>query len=899
MKFTALLTVVSLVLLPSLAAAEVPGLMSYQGTLTDPGGAALDTTVDMTFGIYTDSTGGSLIWSETQLAVIVGSGVFNVLLGRVNSIPDTVFNNQERWLSLQVGSDPELDPRQRIAAVGYALRAAESDTADYARSATGASGGWVDAGTTIRLETDTDSVGIGMASPSEKLHVDGSIRIENDYLIGSSTVLSIAGTENTLVGVDAGAGDTGDYGTFVGHSTGQVNQGSFNTFLGQTAGASNTTGLKNTFLGQGAGYNNVTGFENTFLGQVTGVSNVTGSCNTFLGKSAGYNNTVGDSNVFIGYKAGYTETGSGKLYIDNSSTASPLIYGEFDHDLLSINGDVGIGTISPASRLHVNGAIRLGAGSRHFQLQQVHPSDPQGWADLIDYGGIGIGSEDGTNRQMFMFTDGAGSQDILTVATSEDYGSSWQGDFVIQQNGHVGIGTLSPAKHLHVDGSARVSDTLFVDGRVGIGTTSPQAKLHAYTTFTADEGVYGEASVGIHGKGYSGFPGSPGIGVKGETPDGNTNGRLGYYFGAPSYRSAGVYGYTAGVDDYAGKFDGKVAMHYFQMTTSPSDGYVLTSDASGNGSWQPPAGIDLPYSDTDSSDGTLFLIANNDSGAAIRGESNQGTYHTGGVIGTLRDGILCYTEDHVGAAIYALSIGMGYAQYALNEVRELHAYLAGTAAVYAENAADSLYCRLSDLQYAMHAWGTDILETVAKIGGGLWVVGDLTKGKSITTIDHPLDPENMLLSHASMESPEALAVYRGKARLSASGEAIVQMPDYFAAFTKENEATVTLTPVGRPFLTGYDWQSGHRDFKIYGEASREVSWVVYAERDDPYTRMSRYQVEEHKGPGTICDRGKFLHPEAYGYPRNMSFDYQERQQAIEEASPERMKRDIELLQVAR
>ena len=45
---------------------------------------------------------------------------------------------------------------------------------------------------------------------------------------------------------------------------------------------------------------------------------------------AGFSNTAGSGNVFLGNEAGYKETGSNKLYIDNSDTSTPLIYGQFD-----------------------------------------------------------------------------------------------------------------------------------------------------------------------------------------------------------------------------------------------------------------------------------------------------------------------------------------------------------------------------------------------------------------------------------------------------------------------------------------------------------------------------------------------------------------------------------------
>ena len=80
-----------------------------------------------------------------------------------------------------------------------------------------------------------------------------------------------------------------------------------------------------------------------------------------------------------------------------------------------------------------------------------------GWEQYIDYGGIAIGSLDGTNRQMFMFTDGADWQNVFTVATSQNTGTTWEADFVIQQNGNVGIGTENPAAKLDVVGDIKVS----------------------------------------------------------------------------------------------------------------------------------------------------------------------------------------------------------------------------------------------------------------------------------------------------------------------------------------------------------------------------------------------------------------------------------------------------------
>jgi len=167
----------STALLSSVAQADVPGLISYQGILTDDDGVALDATVAITFSIYTDSTGGSQLWTETQSAVSVSQGVFNVLLGRVNPISDAVFSAASCWLQIQVGGDPLMQPRQRIVAVGYAFRAAEADTADHLRGGGGGSDGdWTIVGNDM-YSAVSGNVGIGTTSPNVRLSLGTDINV--------------------------------------------------------------------------------------------------------------------------------------------------------------------------------------------------------------------------------------------------------------------------------------------------------------------------------------------------------------------------------------------------------------------------------------------------------------------------------------------------------------------------------------------------------------------------------------------------------------------------------------------------------------------------------------------------------------------------------------------------
>jgi len=178
--------------------------------------------------------------------------------------------------------------------------------------------------------------------------------------------------ENIFLGLNAGInnivdGMSGSGNVFVGNSAGEKNMfGGADVFIGHLAGYENVAGITNIFIGKESGYNNIEGHSNIYIGHRSGYTNPygnnnvcigpfsglympSGENNVFLGANTG-RNAAGSGNVFLGYYAGTDETGSDKLYIENSNSASPLIYGEFDNDLVKINGD-----------LHVVGSPTLGS----------------------------------------------------------------------------------------------------------------------------------------------------------------------------------------------------------------------------------------------------------------------------------------------------------------------------------------------------------------------------------------------------------------------------------------------------------------------------------------------------------------------------------------------------------
>lgn len=162
---------------------------------------------------------------------------------------------------------------------------------------------------------------------------------------GSGTGLT-TGSNNTFLGRLTGPANTdGGSNVFIGHKSGLLNtRGSYNVFAGNGSGRSNTLGHYNVFLGMNAGYSNATGSNNVYLGHDAGVLNDRGTNNTFVGTNSGMNNR-GVGNVFLGFGAGGVEpSGSNKLYIANSSTATPLIYGDFAASKVVLYGKVGANT---------------------------------------------------------------------------------------------------------------------------------------------------------------------------------------------------------------------------------------------------------------------------------------------------------------------------------------------------------------------------------------------------------------------------------------------------------------------------------------------------------------------------------------------------------------------------
>ncbi len=199
---------------------------------------------------------------------------------------------------------------------------------------------------------------VGLPDPAQ---VGGNYGSFNCYVGYEAGYSSLYGAHNAYIGYASGHNSTSDNNTFVGSLSGSQNTvGGDNTFIGAEAGERNLTGSANVLLGRWAGWNIIDGSGNTLIGSYagsdlqSGQNNViigsgamadiyygadgTGSSNVIIGAGAGKKALYGSSNIFIGNMAGSEVTGSNLLYISNTSTETPLIYGNFSNNSFRVNG---------------------------------------------------------------------------------------------------------------------------------------------------------------------------------------------------------------------------------------------------------------------------------------------------------------------------------------------------------------------------------------------------------------------------------------------------------------------------------------------------------------------------------------------------------------------------------
>ncbi len=473
---------------PGIAAA--PGLINYQGILTDDLGAPVGGHHDLTFRIYPDAAGGTPLWQETHIQAAVEDGLFTVILGSVTTFPASLFDAEDRWIGITMDANPEFAPRMRMTSVPWAMRAAVADTALVAA---GSDGDWIVSGDDMWSGV-SGNVGVGTDAPQAKFDVlFGALRSSRS----PSQYLEIRDVDAT--------------GAKVTSMSPELNKKSL-SFHALHDGTGSPAGETCMFFSVGSvlaptealairesGNVGVGVHDPAYRLDVAGTVQMS-SFRMQTGASAGHVLTTDSSGN------GTWQPGGGP---DNDWT----VVGD---DMYSaVSGNVGIGTTAPGKRLQVGnntvanteGMIRLASrsgtqGSNRTWDIGVPETDAvttgPGYSFVIDDTNAGTDPE-------FMVKYGTGRVGVGTVAPEAQvhiYKASdataeyalkvetvtWNPPianhhFILINGTHINAERSSGTDDLHLNYDATGDVTLaYGGGNVGIGTSSPDAKLEVVGT---------------------------------------------------------------------------------------------------------------------------------------------------------------------------------------------------------------------------------------------------------------------------------------------------------------------------------------------------------------------------------------------------------------------------------
>lgn len=414
-------------------------------------------------------------------------------------------------------------------------------------------------------------------------------------------------------------------------------------------------------------------------------------------------------------------------------------------------------------------------------------------------------------------------------------------------------------------------------------TTGSGVGVYGESHSSSGSGVFGSAtsttgsSYGVYGESFSasgrGVYGTGNVGIQGLSNQATGYGAVGWNF-SPSGTATGVQGLSLGSS-------GRGVSGSAIATTGNAIGVLGQSAADGGAG---VVGNGVAKGGSFESSGATGTGVYGDSGGAsggtgVYGVNSSTAGNTRGVIGT----VASFTG--IGVVGYASNTsGPGYGGYFSTDSAS-GVGLSGRANSTTNGTAYGVQ-GMTGTQFGAGVTGTGnaygVLGTgFAASGFGVYSVGNIgASGAKSFRIDHPDDPENRYLLHYAAESPEVMNFYSGKAVLDGAGEAVVELPAYFAKINKDPR--YALTAIGSPMpllhvaseIDEAELAEGAKAgpgvaapvcrFRIAGGApGGKVSWEVKAVRNDRFMQARGAPVELPKAGAEV---GTYQHPELYGQP---------------------------------
>jgi len=364
-KYNHFFILFSLLLFGTVSFGQVNGF-NYKSVIYNNGVAIVNQSVTLRFTFYMNAVQQ---YQETHTTTTSNAGIVIVNMGEGTTVSGSFANiNFSEKVSYKVevnlGSGYADMGTFNFKTVPYALNATTASSLSNPLSINDLKDGKTDnsslfLGTSSGNLDDGSNYNLGIGQSCLTSNISGF----NNVALGTGAMSgNTSGSQNTAVGSNALFMSNGNGNTGVGYGTLNANtNGIYNTGIGYASLLANQAGNNNTALGYYSLKSNLSGNYNTMIGQNSGNANTAGNNNVYIGSNAGAN-ALGSNNVFLGSYAGYNEMGSSKLFISNSSSAYPLIYGDFNSAQLTINGGLSIkdGT-QGAGKVYTSNAVGLGS----------------------------------------------------------------------------------------------------------------------------------------------------------------------------------------------------------------------------------------------------------------------------------------------------------------------------------------------------------------------------------------------------------------------------------------------------------------------------------------------------------------------------------------------------------
>ncbi|MEI8134787.1 MAG: hypothetical protein WCH46_06875 [bacterium] len=185
--------------------AQIPRTITYQGVVVDGQGKFIsDGTHNVSLKLYEAVDAPNAIYTENQVNRPFLRGIFDVIIGSVTPIPNTVGFDKPYFLGISVDGGNEMVPRTAISGAPYALMA-NGIVGGAVKSLNGQSGVVVlksGTGTTLTSTNDTitiNSTGVGGTGIQGVSNADNSIAVASPTGPTASIAVAVSGITTTKI----------------------------------------------------------------------------------------------------------------------------------------------------------------------------------------------------------------------------------------------------------------------------------------------------------------------------------------------------------------------------------------------------------------------------------------------------------------------------------------------------------------------------------------------------------------------------------------------------------------------------------------------------------------------------------------------------------------------------